>query len=219
MAVTTKPEPDRRVVSASADASFEIRRLTLDEYHRLIDIGFFPPTERVELIEGILHCMIPRGPRHAECLKQLLRVFVAQLGSEIAAGALALKVQDPIVIPASDSEPEPDFALVTFAERDHARHPTPEEVQLVVEIADTSLDADRGVKTRLYAAAAIDDYWIVNLVDDCIEVYREPTALKDDVPTYRQRTLYASGDTLSPLHFLECKVDVGSVLPPRPSDS
>lgn len=75
MTVKTKPERQQREISASADASFEIRRLTLDEYHRLVEIGFFPPTERVELVEGVLHYMTPRGPRHAECLTRLLRTL------------------------------------------------------------------------------------------------------------------------------------------------
>lgn len=213
--MTVKVQSPKHHAEAEQRDAYEIRRLTLDEYHRLIDIGFFPQTERIELIEGVLHRMTPRGPRHAECLERLLRIFFVNLDQQVK-----VRAQDPITMPADGSEPEPDVVLAASREGGYAdRHPTPNEVHLVVEIADTSLDADRRVKTRLYAGAGIADYWIVNLVDDQIEVYREPATLGDDGPTYRQRTLYGAGDMLTPLHFSNCEIDAGDVLPPRQTDT
>ncbi len=189
--------------------SMDIRRLTLDEYHRLIEMGFFPSGERVELIEGVLHRMSPKGTRHAECLRRLLRLFFSTLGERVEISA-----QDPITIPASQSEPEPDLALVQPREGGYVdRHPYPEEVLLLVEIADTSLRDDREVKLPVYAAAGIEECWIINLVDDQVEVYREPTVLPDGRAVYRQRTLHVAGDTIHPLHFPECRVDVATLLP------
>lgn len=189
--------------------SMDIRRLTLDEYHRLIEMGFFPLGERVELLEGVLHRMSPKGPRHAAVLTELLRMFIAALGTRVE-----VRAQDPITIPASQSEPEPDLTLVQPREGGYVdRHPYPEEVLLLVEIADTSLRDDRDVKLPVYAAAGIEECWIINLVEDQVEVYREPTVLPDGRAVYRQRTLHVVGDTITPLRFPDCRVDVTTLLP------
>lgn len=188
----------------------EIRRLDLEEYHRLIEMGFFASDERVELIEGVLHSMSPKGPRHAAILSHLLRVFITTLGERAE-----VRAQDPITIPPSNSEPEPDLTLASPREGGYLdRHPLPQEVLLVVEIADLSLAEDGGVKLRVYAAAGIEDYWIINLVDDQVEVHRGPVEVAHDRVVYRQRTLHMAGDTISPLHFPDCSVDVASLLRP-----
>lgn len=186
-----------------------IRRFDLEEYHRLIEMGFFGSGDRVELIEGVLHRMSPRGPRHAECLRRLLRVFITTL-----AGRAEVSAQDPITIPASGSEPEPDLTLVVPREGGYGdRHLLPSEVLLVVEIAETSLQEDRELKLPVYAAAGIEEFWIANLVDDQIEVYREPVALPDGGATYRQRTLHVEGERVAPLRFPDCVIEVTHLLP------
>lgn len=194
---------------ADAVDRLNVRRLDLEEYHRLIEMGFFGPDDRVELIEGVLHRMSPRGPRHAECLRRLLRVFITTL-----AGRAEVSAQGPITIPASGSEPEPDLTLVVPREGGYGdRHPLPNEVLLVVEIAETSLQEDRELKLPVYAAAGIEEYWILNLVDDQIEVYRKPVVLPDGGATYRERILYVRGDQVAPLRFPDCLIEVADVLP------
>jgi len=182
--------------------------LDLEEYHRLIEMGFFGSDDRVELIEGVLHRMSPRGPRHADCLERLLRLFILQLGERAR-----VRGQDPITIPASGSEPEPDLALVMPREGGYRdRHPLPEEVWLVVEIAEWSLQEDRELKLPVYAAAGIEEYWVINLVDKQVEVYREPVPLPDGGATYRQRTLHIAGDTIAPLRFPDCVIEVAHLV-------
>lgn len=126
------------------------RRFTLDEYHHLIEIGFFHEDERVELIRGELVQMAAKGTPHTVCCSNLIREL-----APLVAGKAELRCQDPITLP-SGSEPEPDFAIARLAP-DHylSGHPTPEELFLVVEIADSSLDYDRDVKMPLYAEAGI----------------------------------------------------------------
>lgn len=198
MAVTVEQPPD----------SVSIRRLSVEEYHRLIEFGFFAPDERVELLEGVLHRMTPKGPRHAGVLSRLLRLCFAMIGDRAE-----IRAQDSITIPSRDSEPESDLTLAEPRGDNYVeRHPLPDEVLLVVEIADTSVATDRGPKLRTYAAAGIEEYWCINLEDDQIEVHREPAVLEDGTATYRQRSLYTKNDTVAPAHFPDCRVDVAALL-------
>jgi len=187
----------------------DICRLGLEEYHRLIEIGFFAEDERVELIEGVLHSMSPRGPFHAEIVSRLVELYVILLR-----GRAKVRSQDSITIPLTGSEPEPDLALVAPREGGYLdRHPLPEEVFLVGEVADSSLREDRGIKLRMYAAAGIEEYWIINLVDDQVEVYCELATLADGTATYRQQMVHRAGDIITPLHFPDCAIEVTSLLP------
>ncbi len=205
MAVKLKPSPRQLQID-----QMDVRRLDLNEYHRLVEIGFFEEEdERVELIEGVLHRMSPKGPSHAGVLSRILRLFITELGERAE-----VRAQDPVTDPHSASEPEPDLVLAAPREDNYvSRHPQPREVLLIVEIADTSLEADRSIKKQVYAAAGIEDYWIVNLVDNQIEVYREPMVFEDGTATYRQRMLYRAGDTVVPLQFPDCQIDVTALLP------
>lgn len=203
MVVELKPLPRQVGIS-----QLDIRRLDLEEYHRLIEIGFFAEDERVELIEGVLHSMSPRGPFHAEIVSRLVELYVVLLR-----GRAKVRSQDPITIPLTGSEPEPDLALVAPREGGYLdRHPLPEEVFLVGEVADSSLREDRGIKLRMYAAAGIEEYWIINLVDGQVEVYREPATRADETAIYRQHTVHNPGDMVSPLRFPDCAIDVALLL-------
>ena len=188
-----------------------IRTFSLEEYHWLIEHGFFHEDERVELIQGILHQMSPKGLRHAACLTRGLRIFNAALSDRAC-----VRAQDPITLPDSNSEPEPDLVVAQRREDDYAsHHPLPENVLLVIEIANSSLDYDRRVKVPLYAAAGISEYWLVNLQEDKIEVYREPTTPALGTPYYRQRQISSVQDTVTPTHFPDCAIPVADLLPPK----
>nr|WP_294544274.1 Uma2 family endonuclease [uncultured Rhodopila sp.] len=146
------------------------RRLTLDQYHRLGEAGILGEDDRVELLDGQLVDMSPIGPRHAlavDALNELLGVAVA--------GRAAIRVQNPIEIDRG-TEPNPDIAVVRRPWRGYPRtHPRPEDVLLLVEVADSSLETDRGAKLELYARSGIREFWIVDLRTDGVDVYRGPS--------------------------------------------
>lgn len=145
------------------------KRFTLDEYHRLADLGFFTENDRVELIRGELIQMAAKGTPHTTCCRNLLEEL-----PKLVAGKATLQCQDPIVLP-SNSEPEPDFAILKRrADNYLSAHPSAADVLLVIEIADSTLKYDQEVKLSLYAEAGISDYWIFNLVENHLEAYSEP---------------------------------------------
>src|SRR5262245_34805705 len=156
-------------------------RWSVDDYEKLIKYGILTENHKVELIRGEIIPKMPIGDPHAACVKRLNRMFGRLVGENAV-----LSVQDPIRL--ADSEPEPDFALL--APRDDlysTGKPQPAEIFLVAEVADSSVDFDREVKAPLYAENGIAEYWIVNLIDRCLEVHRRPRAdgKFEDVRTLR----------------------------------
>ena len=145
-------------------------RLTLDEYHRLGEVGILGDEARVELLDGQLVDMSPIGPRHAlavDALNELLLMAVA--------GRAGVRVRNPIELDGR-TEPHPDIALVRRPWRGHPHaHPRPGDTFLLIEVADTSLETDRGAKLELYARAGIQEFWIVDLTTDGVLVYRNPS--------------------------------------------
>jgi Uma2 family endonuclease len=144
-------------------------RLTLDDYHRLGGAGILGEDDRVELLDGQLVDMSPIGTRHALAVDALNELLGAA-----AAGRAALRVQNPIELDPA-SEPQPDVALVRRPWRGYpTAHPQPADIFLLIEVADSSLDLDRGAKLALYARAAIREVWIVDLTIDGVFVHRRP---------------------------------------------
>ena len=143
--------------------------MTLDDYHRLGEAGILGEDDRVELLEGQLVDMSPIGPRHALAVDALTELLLTAV-----AGRASVRVQNPIALDA-ESEPQPDIALVRRPWRGYPNaHPGPEDIVLLIEVADTSLETDRGAKLELYAKAAIPEFWIVDLTRDGVLVYRNP---------------------------------------------
>lgn len=217
MAVLTRePVVWNREAKQPGDASparlapgWPLRRFSLDEYHHLIEIGFFQPEERLELIEGTLRYMSPISPRHAETLSRMIDQFATQLGMKAM-----VRAQSPITLADESSEPEPDFALVARHPGGYAeRHPNAEDIFLLVEVADSSLRYDREVKVPLYAAAGIREYWIVNLIDDSVEIYRQPTVLASGAAGYAEKTIHAGEDQIAPQAFPECTLVAKGIIP------
>jgi Uma2 family endonuclease len=144
-----------------------LRRWTRAEYDRLIEAGIFRPGERVELLGGDLMVSEPQGSAHFTAIGLVEDALRAALGR-----AWLVRAQGPIAL-TDDSEPEPDVAVTRGTRRDYSRaHPS--RPALVVEVAETSLALDREHKGSLYARAGVADYWILNLVDRVLEVYRGP---------------------------------------------
>ncbi len=142
------------------------KRFTLEEYHRLIDLGFFVTGDRVELIYGDLIEMVAKNTAHVLCCRRLLQQLPAQLASQGV-----IQCQDPIILP-SASEPEPDFAVLQPLIGDDK--PRASDILLLIEVSDSSINYDRAVKGPLYAEALIPYYWIFNVLDKQVECLSQP---------------------------------------------
>jgi Uma2 family endonuclease len=177
-------------------------KLTADEYQRMGEIGIFHEDDRVELLDGELYEMTPIGDDHIGTVNDLTTSFARRLGDR---GIVS--PQNPIRLD-DHSEPQPDLTLLRPREDRYRRSKArPEDVLLVVEVARSSLDYDRQTKLPRYAAAGIPEAWIVNLVDDRIEVYREPAG-----GVYRSITIYMRGDSLAPAALPDLTVRVDEIL-------
>jgi Uma2 family endonuclease len=155
---------------------------TVSEYERMGQTGVLAPDARVELIEGEIIEMSPIGSPHAACVDVLARLFNRQV-EELA----IVRVQNPIVL--NDfSEPQPDLAILRFrGDFYREAHPRPEDVLLVIEVSDTTLEYDRQVKIPLYAQAGIPEALIFNLPDEQLEYYARPEAGKYGVTKILRR--------------------------------
>lgn len=180
--------------------TFPVRRFTIEEYHRMGEVGILGEDDRVELIDGWIVKMSPIGSQHAACVSLLNRVLRAVESTAI------VRVEDPIILN-DDTEPQPDIAVVRFKANLYAdAHPRPEDVLLLIEVAETSLEEDREIKLPRYAASSIPEVWIVNLMAHMIEVYREPLILANGVPGYRSRTDFHPGEPMRPEAFPELEI-------------
>lgn len=176
------------------DETIRTRHWTRLEYDRLIETGFFQPGDKVELIGGQLMVAEPQGTRHATGIR-----LAAEILRRVFGTGWNISVQLPIALD-DESEPEPDVAVVPGAPGDYW-HAHPSRPALVVEVAESSLPVDRVHKASLYARGRVADYWIVNLVDNVLEVSRQP------VPTpeapygwaYAEVQRLRPGDSVSPL--------------------
>lgn len=182
MTLTAAPAAQPAPAKALAEVPMDpIWRLTVEQYHEMIRAGILMDGDAVEFLEGWLVTKMSKNPPHV-----LANDLTADKLDEIKPADWHVKRQDPITT--SDSEPEPDVALVRGNRRDyHQRHPSPADIGLVVEIADSTLERDRTTKKRAYARAGIAVYWIVNLVDRTVEVYTDPSG-PAEMPDYRDRT-------------------------------
>jgi len=181
-------------------------RLTFAEYERLVKDGAFTSLRdrRIELIHGELREKMPPGPDHSEVVSRL-----NEWSLELVAKKLArIRIQDPVGMPELDSAPDPD--VVWAKARDYRdRHPLPPEVLLLIEVADSSLESDCGEKADLYAAAGIQDYWVVSLPVRLVHVYRKPTG-----GAFTEHHTHGIGEILHPLAALQFALSVAELLGP-----
>jgi Uma2 family endonuclease len=143
------------------------RRQSAERYLALVGEGVLGADDRVELLEGVIVAMSPHSPRHAAAIRRVSRVLREAISDRAVVSPQLSLIAGPYDVP------EPDVAVLPGRESDYENvHPS--KALLVVEVADTSLAQDRLTKAAIYAAAAIPEYWIVNLRDDCLEVLRDP---------------------------------------------
>jgi len=175
----------------------EPRRIARAEYDRMIEIGLFEG-ERVELLHGVIIKRAPIGPSHASPVDLLTEILVPRL-----LGRARVRIQHPFLA-ADESEPEPDLAVVPLGDYLTAH---PDRAYLLIEVADSSLRKDRHVKAPLYATSRVDEYWLVNLAEKIVEVYRAPS-----VNGWAEITRHGREATITPLAFPDLAVRIADFL-------
>jgi Uma2 family endonuclease len=178
------------------------RYFNVTEFYRMAKAGVFSEDDRVELIEGEILEMSPIGSRHAACVGRLTELFSQQVGSRAI-----VWVQNPVRL--NDySEPLPDISLLKRRADFYAEHhPTPADVLLIVEVADTSVDYDRNIKLPIYAQANIPEVWLINLPKNIVEVYTRPTSEK-----YQKSRKFKRGELLVSTQVADLSLNVDDVL-------
>ena len=174
----------------------------LDEWRKMGEANIFSPESRVELINGEIIDMAPIGSNHAGHLKRINKLFTRLMPDNLITG-----VQDPLQL-GDLSEPEPDFMLLKPNPDFYtSRHPIANDVLLLVEIADSSLKFDQIQKLRLYALHNIPEYWLLNLNDVCLEVYKKPHG-----EVYAEKTTLYSGDSITLSQLTNITIQVADIL-------
>lgn len=182
---------------------FSEYRLRVEDYEKMIEYGIFNDDDKIELWEGKLVTMSPKGTKHRNATTNITDYFY-----EFLRKSALVQVQDPIRL--SDySEPEPDIALIKSPLSKYvSHHPTPEDIFLIIEVADTTVLRDRE-KAKKYAQNGIQQYLILNLNTNEIEDYREPA--EDD---YRFKRTYTANENFNLVAFPEIEIKVSDLLPP-----
>lgn len=172
------------------------------EWHKMGEANIYPPDSHLELIEGEIIEMSPIGFKHAGHLNRLIKLLVKIVPNEIVTS-----VQNPLQL-GDLSEPQPDFMLLKpNADSYSSRLPISEDVLLLIEIADSSLAYDQDQKLRLYAMHHIPEYWLLNLIDNCLEVYRKP---KGEV--FAEKTTLYQGDNITLSQLPDITIQVSEIL-------
>ena len=188
------------------------KRFTLDEYHRLGELGFFAPDERVELIRGEIILMPTKKTPHSVCNTLLWQELFRLIGDRAY-----LRVQEPIILPA-DSEPQPDVVIARNRSDNYlSSHPYPADVLLAIEISDSTLSFDQNTKLSLYAEDGISDYWIFNLVDNCLEMYSEPYQDRKGKFSYRLKRVALPNEVVAISGFPDISLELSKVFPSQSS--
>lgn len=170
----------------------------------MAEAGIFHPEERVELIAGQIIRMSAKGTAHTAAVRRTAKIL-----RNLLANQAEVYTQDPIQLD-DFSEPEPDIAVVRIDPLDYAdHHPTPSEVYLIIEVADSSFKYDRETKAKAYAKSGIADYWVLDVNERKLHVFREPTQ-----EGYQSEMILSQEASLSPLQFPEEAIALQDILPP-----
>ena len=178
------------------------RRFTADEYQQMGQVGILSRRDRVELIDGEVVAMPPIGPLHCASVDSLNLSMVTAVG-----GKAIVRVQGAVRL-SPYSEPQPDLVLLRpRADFYASRLPGPADILLIVEIADSSLDYDRDVKSRLYAESGVPEFWLADLKDHSVSRYSDPRG-----GTYQSIQPYHRGQTIAPVLLPDCEIAVDVLL-------
>jgi hypothetical protein len=186
--LTITPETSTQI---SAIPSEIIWRLSVSQYHTMIQVGIIEEDAHIELLEGCLIAKMSKNPPHRISTK-LIRQALENLISD----GWYVDSQEPITL--ADSMPEPDVVIIRGKTTDYRdRHPTASDVVLVIEVSDATLERDRTIKQRIYARAGIAIYWILNLRDRQLEVYKQPISQAETEPKYQQCQIFKETESIS----------------------
>ncbi len=178
-------------------------RFTVDDYYKMAEAGILTDDERVELLNGEIVEMSPIGSRHASSVNMLNYLLITLLGTRAW-----VSIQNPLRLN-GQAEPEPDVLLVRWRDDLYeSEHPTPQDVLLLIEVADSTLASDRNEKLPMYAQAEIPECWIVNLSDGVVEIYTDPAGEE-----YLTRQVFEAGASVSPSAFPDVSIPVDRIAP------
>ena len=179
------------------------KRFTIAEYHRLAELGFFEENDRVELIKGEIIQIAAKGTAHSVCETRLERELYKLVGDRAT-----LRGQQPITL-SNNCEPEPNRVIAKNKDDDYlANHPSPSDILLLIEIADSSLKYNQEEKLPIYAEAGISDYWIFNLADNYLECYSEPYQALQGKFGYRRKLIYLPNELVNLPCFSDLLLDL-----------
>jgi Uma2 family endonuclease len=179
-----------------------IRRLSVQEYHRMAESGILQPDERVELLDGQIIKMAAKGTAHSAAVTRIEKLLRSRLGDRVL-----LRFQDPIHLN-DHSEPEPDIAVVQADPTDYEdHHPTPAEVFLLIEVSDSTLKFDCEVKAPAYARSGIQECWVLDVNARKLRVYRVP-----DAAGYQSESILSEELSIAPLAFPDCTIVIKEML-------
>ncbi|MFN6498249.1 MAG: Uma2 family endonuclease [Nostoc sp. DedQUE01] len=177
------------------------RKFTVEQYQKMIESGILTQDDRVELIRGEIIDMSPIGTKHAACVKRLNKLLSQKLRDRVL-----IAIQDPVKLN-DNSQPQPDVALLKPRDDFYATaHPQPQDIFLLVEVADSTIEYDREEKIPLYAEANIIEVWLVDIKEEIVEIYQQPTAAG-----YQLMQKFASSQTLSIPCFPDVNITVNEI--------
>lgn len=183
--------------------NLKLRQITVKEYDQMIEVGVFDESDRIELLNGAIIEKMPKGTKHATLNDIIATRLIQRLGDKIC-----VRNQNPIWLD-EFSEPEPDIVLAQPPfEKYFDRHPTPDEIFLILEISDSTLSYDRNTKGAAYARAGIRQYLLLNVQDDTLEDYREPGA-----DGFQSKQTHRAGSSFNLVAFPDVLLDVKDFLP------
>jgi Uma2 family endonuclease len=178
------------------------RKFTVEQYHKMLESGILTEDDRVELIRGEIIEMSPIETKHAACVNRLINLLVQLLGKRVIVAA-----QNPIRLN-DNSEPQPDVALLKPRDDFYATaHPRPQDIFLLIEVADSTIEYDLEEKIPLYAEANIIEVWLVDINEQIVKVYQQPTAAG-----YQIVQKFASGQNLSITAFPDVNISINKIL-------
>jgi Uma2 family endonuclease len=185
-----------------ANATVRKHLTDIREWQKLGEANIFPPGSRIELIEGEILEMAPIGFNHSGHINRLVKLLTKRIPSDVIPS-----VQNPLQL-GDLSEPEPDFMLLKPNDDFYcSRHPNADDVLLLIEVADSSLNFDQNQKLSLYARFNIPEYWLMNLKDSWVEVYRKPHG-----DCYGEKTTLRVGDTVTLSHINQITINIADIL-------
>jgi Uma2 family endonuclease len=184
------------------DVAVTRRRFTVHDYHRMEDAGILSPTDRVELMDGEIVTKMAIGPRHGASVDRANRALTTTVGS-----SAIVRVQGSVRLDLFN-EPEPDIVLLRpRADFYASAHPGPADILLIVEVAESSIDYDRNIKTQVYAKAGVPEYWLVDLNENVVHVYSDPLN-----GVYRAMVSYRRDQSIVPRLLSACTISTLDLL-------